>query len=171
MSYFVFGIFRNRVHKPQKDSMEIDRISYESYMDEYKRLENLREDSENIWEERTYQLSAGGLSLTFAVFSFLIEKAENNHFKWPMGVIWSVYTFCLVVNYISHRISISNFSKYIKRLDDDRFSGKDYNERVLIERYQCGDRLVRILNTITEILLIFNVVFTIIYSFFFFCNI
>ena len=168
MECFVCGMFRNRVHQPQKDSLEVDRSSYESYMDEYKRLENLREDSENIWEERTYQLSAGGLSLTFAVFSFLIDKTENTHFKWPMGVIWSVFTFCLVVNYISHRISISNFSNYIKRLDNDRSSGKDYNERVLMERYRCGDKLVRILNTITEFLLILNIVFTVIYSFYFF---
>ena len=54
MRCFVFGLFKDKVQQSQRGSLEADRSSDDSYMDEYKRLENLREDSENIWEERGY---------------------------------------------------------------------------------------------------------------------
>lgn len=170
MNLFVFRLFNKNVQQKQNESLDVDRGFDDSYLDEFKRLEKQRQDSENIWEDRTYQLSAGGLSLTFAVFSFLMSQSGDNHFNWPMGIIWGVFTLCIVVNYISHRISISNFSKYIKMLEDDRIGEKKYDERVLIERYRCGDNIVSILNSFTEILLVGNIVFTVIYALYYFCN-
>lgn len=170
MYLFVFGLLKKNDQQKQKDSLEVDRGSEDSYRDEYNRLENQREDSENIWEDRTYQLSAGGLSLTFAVFSFLMKQGNNIHFTWQMGAIWSGYTLCLIINYISHRMSISNFVSYIEKLEDDRNSGEKYDERVLTERYKSGDNRVRSLNRITEILLVANIIFTVSYTIWYFCN-
>lgn len=171
MIHFVFGFYKKNDKQRQKETAEEDKCSYDSYMDEYKRLEQQRQDSEAIWEKRTYQLSAGGLSLTFAIFSFMMNKEPDIIcFEWPMMVIWGVYTYCLVANYISHRVSISNFSKYIAMLDEDRNGSKVYDERVLTERYVCGDKLVRFLNSSTEFLLIVNIIFTVIYLICYFCK-
>lgn len=171
MIHFVFGFYNDKEKQNQKEITEEDKSSYDSYIDEQKRLEILRQDSETIWEERTYQLSAGGLSLTFAIFSFLMNRGGDKVcFEWPMAVIWGIYTCCLVANYISHRVSISNFSKYIAMLAEERKGNKDYDERVLAERYKCGDKLVRFINSLTECLLVVNIIFTVIYSIYYFCK-
>lgn len=172
MNLIVFGLFKKNVRQEQKqkESSDIDSGSDDSYNKEYDRLEKQREDSENIWEDRTYQLSAGGLSLTFAVFSFLMKQDNSIHFMWEMGVIWGGYTLCLILNYISHRMSISNFVDYIEKLEADRDNGKKYNVRVLTERYRCGDNCVSMLNRLTEILLVINIIFTVGYTISFFYN-
>ena len=165
MSLFIFGFYKNKVSQTFKESSELDN---KSYKDEFDRLEKLRDDSENLWEARTYQLAAGGLSLTFAVFSFLMGKSDKVCFEWPMAVIWGVYTLCILANYISHRVSIRNFENYIKSLNNDSLLGKVYDERVLMERYKSGDKIVKCLNIITEWGLILNVIFTVVYSVFIF---
>lgn len=170
MKLFVFGLLTKNVQQEQKDSLDVDKGSEDSYKDEYNRLEQQREDSENIWEDRTYQLSAGGLTLTFAIFSFLMKQGDDIHFTWQMGVIWGIFTLCLVVNYISHRVSISNYVDYIEKLEDERNSGQKYDERVLTERYRCGDNRVNSLNHITEFLLIANIIFTVSYTIWYFYN-
>jgi len=124
----------------------------------------LKDDSEDLWEERTYQLSAGGLSLTFAVFSFLMSDDNGMPFHWQMAVIWGGYVFCLVANYLSQRISICNFKSLQKQLDQDRQKGVVYDENNLTKRNSRSDKLINILNTLTEIVLVINIIFTIVYT-------
>lgn len=164
MGFFILGLYKNKASQAPKSSSELDDKSYESYIDEQNRLDKLRGDSENLWEARTYQLSAGGLSLTFAIFSFLMSKGDKVCFEWPMAVIWGGYTFCILTNYISHRVSIRNIEKFIRLLYNERMSGMTYDERVLNERYKCGDKLVNFFNLVTEYGLILNIIFTVVYS-------
>ena len=124
----------------------------------------MKDDSEDLWEERTYQLSAGGLSLTFAVFSFLMSDDNGMPFHWQMAVIWGGYVFCLVANYLSQRISICNFKSLQKQLDQDRQKGVVYDENNLTKRNSRSDKLINILNTLTEIVLVINIIFTIVYT-------
>lgn len=138
--------------------------SYDPYIDEHNRLGALKDDSEDLWEERTYQLSAGGLSLTFAVFSFLMSDDNGMPFHWQMAVIWGGYVFCLVANYLSQRISICNFKSLQKQLDQDRQKGVVYDENNLTKRNSRSDKLINILNTLTEIVLVINIIFTIVYT-------
>ena len=138
--------------------------SYAPYIDEHNRLGALKDDSEDLWEERTYQLSAGGLSLTFAVFSFLMSDDNGMPFHWQMAVIWGGYVFCLVANYLSQRISICNFKSLQKQLDQDRQKGVVYDENNLTKRNSRSDKLINILNTLTEIVLVINIIFTIVYT-------
>ena len=96
------------------------------------------------------------------------REGDKVCFEWPMTVIWVTYTCCLVANYISHRVSISNFSEYIEMLDEEGKGNIDYDDRVLAERYKSGDKLVRSINSITECLLVVNIIFTVIYSIYYF---
>ena len=138
--------------------------SYDPYIDEHNRLGALKDDSEDLWEERTYQLSAGGLSLTYAVFSFLMSDDNGMPFHWQMAVIWGGYVFCLVANYLSQRISICNFKSLQQQLDQDRQKGVVYDENNLTKRNSRSDKLINILNTLTEIVLVINIIFTIVYT-------
>lgn len=162
MRHYRLELLFNRVVSEKDKSREND--SYDPYFEEHNRLGVLKDDSENIWEERTYQLSAGGLSLTFAVFSFLMSGSNSMKFHWQMAVIWGGYVFCLVVNYISQRISICNFKRLQEQLDNDRQKGAVYNENNLTNRYSKSDKLVIILNALTEIILVINMIFTIVYT-------
>ena len=128
MRHYRIDLSFNRVIEKDK-SPECD--SYDPYIEEHNRLGALKDDSEDLWEERTYQLSAGGLSLTFAVFSFLMSGDNGMPFHWQMAVIWGGYVFCLVANYISQRISICNFKSLQEQLDKDRQKGVVYDENNL----------------------------------------
>lgn len=167
MRHYRIDLSYNRVLEKDKRS-ESD--SYNPYIEEHNRLGALKDDSEDLWEERTYQLSAGGLSLTFAVFSFLMSGDNGMPFHWQMAVIWGGYVFCLVANYISQRISICNFKSLQEQLDIDRQKGVVYDENNLANRNSKSDSLVNILNTLTEITLVIDIIFTIVYTCVLFCE-
>ena len=161
MRHYRIDLSFNRVVE-KDNSTECD--SNDPYIDEHNRLGALKDESENIWEERTYQLSAGGLSLTFAVFSFLMSGDNGMPFHWQMAVIWGGYVFCLVANYISQRISICNFKSLQEQLYLDRRNGVAYDENNLANRNSKSDCLVNMLNRLTEIILVINIIFTIVYT-------
>ena len=161
MRHYRIDLSFNRVVEKDK-SPECD--SYDPYIDEHNRLGALKDDSEDLWEERTYQLSAGGLSLTCAVFSFLMSDDNGMPFHWQMAVIWGGYVFCLMANYLSQRISICNFKSLQKQLDQDRQKGVVYDENNLTKRNSRSEKLINILNTLTEIVLVINIIFTIVYT-------
>lgn len=96
--YFIHKVIRQEKEKDEAQELLSD--SFDAYKEEHARLEALRDEAENIWEDRTYQMSAGGLSLTFAVFSFLMSGYDGIDFQWPMAVVWGVYTICLLINYL-----------------------------------------------------------------------
>lgn len=166
--YFIQKIIRKEKEKDATRELKSD--SYDEYKEEYERLETLRCETENIWEDRTYQMSAGGLSLTFVVFSFLMSGNYGMDFQWPMAVIWGVYALCLMINYSSQHISKHNFLKHQESLSDDRDDGLKYDENRLIERYEKTDKLLNFMNTITEVLLILNIISTVVYTCFLFCS-
>lgn len=155
-------LIRQEMQRHNTDSKLTD-DSFDAYEKEHNRLGALKDDAENIWEERTYQIAAGGLSLTFAVFSFLMGRDNGIAFSWQMLVIWAVFAACLVMNYLSQRVSVRHFEKLQKDLYEDREKNVQYNEKVMIERCQKSDRFINFMNFITELLLIADIVFTIIY--------
>lgn len=162
MRFFTEMLIRQTMQQHNTDPKLTDK-SFDAYEKEHNRLGTLRDDAESIWEERTYQIAAGGLSLTFAVFSFLIDRDNGITFCWQMSVIWAVFATCLVMNYLSQRISVRHFEKLQEELFEDRDKNVPYNEEIMIERNRKSDRLINFLNFITEILLMANIVFTIVY--------
>lgn len=166
--YFIHKIIRQEKEKDK--AQELTSNSFDAYKEEHERLEALRDETENIWEERTYQMSAGGLSLTFAVFSFLMSGCDGIDFQWPMAVIWGVYALCLLINYLSQHISKRNFLKLQESLSDDREKGMEYDENRLIERYEKTDKVLNFLNIITEVLLVLNIISTVVYTCILFCS-
>lgn len=162
-------LIRRVVDDSDKDNNQTN-DSYGPYIEEHNRLGALKDESETIWEERTYQLCAGGLSLTFAVFSFLMSKENGISFHWQMAAIWGGYVLCLVLNYLSHRISICKFKNLQEQLDKDRLAGVEYDEEKLAKRNSESDCLINIMNCVTEVVLVVNIIFTIVYTTILFCS-
>lgn len=144
--------------------------SFDAYKEEYERLEALRDETEKIWEDRTYQMSVGGLSLTFAVFSFLMSGYDGIDFQWPMAAIWGVYAIGLLINYLSQHISKHYYLKHQDSLSNDRDNGLEYDEKRLLVRYEKTDKVLNSLNNTTEALLILNIFFTVVYTCVLFCS-
>ena len=138
--------------------------SYNAYVQEHNRLDNLIVESEKIWEDRTYQISAGGLTVSFAVFSLLSDHQVG--FDWQMGVITGIYAFCLLINYISHRVAINTFMQLQKVIYDYRMRMDEYSEEIINEIYKTKNKKLKAFNIITQCLLIPNVLYTIVFTFF-----
>lgn len=172
--YFIHKIVKQE--KGENTSQEtvsprgISEDSFDAYKDDHKRLEALRDETETIWEDRTYQLSAGGLSLTFAVFSFLMKGQNGVQFHYPMAMIWGGFTFCLLINYLSHHISKIVFLKLQDSLYFDREKGLEYDEDRLRARYEKSSRILNLMNNSTSIVLVFTIILTIVYTTILFYN-
>jgi len=134
----------------------------DTYIKEHERLEAIVSDSEDIWEERTYQIAAGGLSITFTIFCYLASK--NIPFDWQMILIWGLYAAALLLNYISHRVSVNDARKMQAFLKQCRESGEPYNETALNEKYKKQGRLLTVINWIVGLTLVGAVIYTIIYT-------
>ena len=133
----------------------------DTYVKEHERLEGIISDSEEIWEERTFQIAAGGLSLTYAVFSFLAGKGFC--FDWQMALIWGVYVLCILLNYVSHRVSIRNAMKMQGYLEERLEKGAEYVVKEIEKEYSRLDKSVILLNGVVQWMLIANVIYTIVF--------
>lgn len=163
--YIIRTIVKQVLHEQDQgldDAAKED--SFDAYKEEHNRLESLRDESESLWEDRTYQLATGGLSLTFAVFSFLMSGENAKSFEWPMAVIWSGFAFCLVVNYLSQRCAAKHFVKLQEELYNDRNKGLGFSEERQIKRDEKYDKSVNFFNVLTEIVLVLDIVITVIYT-------
>lgn len=134
----------------------------EAFIEEHKRLESIISDSENIWEEHTYQIAAGGLSITFAIFTYLTSHGVK--FNWQMVVIWSLFAVSLILNYISHRISIRVARNHQRMFTDWRKDNKPFDEDIINTIYRKEDRVTNILNFIVVLFLCSAIIYTIIFT-------
>lgn len=136
-------------------------------LDEYNRLEEIRSDSEKIWEERTYQIAVGGLSITFAFYSFL---ASNKFFVFDyfVVVIWALYAICILINYISHLFTAAICAKIQSVNNDSSLSNKDRG-KIIDKLYDRADKY-KWFNYIVASILTINITLTIVYTSILFSN-
>lgn len=162
MRFHFIHILRVQQQLPQLTQNQPQANDDEIYIKEHERLEAIVSDSEDIWEERTYQIAAGGLSITFTIFCYLASKKVP--FDWQMILIWGLYAAALLLNYISHRISVNDARKMQAFLKQCRESGEPYNETALNEKYKKQGRLLTVINWIVGLTLVGAVIYTIIYT-------
>ncbi len=161
-----FSLFHISMHKDEPHRSEATEAEgdFEAYKAEHERLEKKIERSEDLWEDRTFQIAAGGLTLTFAVFSYLKDKNELA-FDWQVILIWGVFSLCILLNYVSHRVAVHTLRDAQNYLFSRREDKLPYQERALSVRYAKQDRLMKWINGITLALLVGDVIYTLIYTF------
>lgn len=165
MRFHFIHILRYQAQQPvsSQDKQNAQQDSnYDSYLKEHERLEAIISDSEDIWEERTYQIAAGGLSITFAIFTYLSGRGIK--LDWQMVLIWSLYSFALLLNYASHRISIKDARKMQGLLKDRRDNGLPYDEDVMNNTYSTQGWMTTLINWIVGLSLAVAVIYTIVYT-------
>lgn len=154
-------IFHILCSRPKSNIVD-DSKDKESYVEEHKRLEMIISSSEDIWEARTYQIAAGGLSISFAIFTYLMSNGI--HFSWHMIFIWSLFAVSLLLNYVSHRITICIASNMQELLSIKRNNNESYDETELNAIYKSQDMIISIINLFVGLLLCSAIVYTIIFT-------
>ncbi len=147
---------------PKDEQIAQQDVNEDLYLKEHERLEAIISDSEDIWEERTYQIAAGGLSITFAIFTYLYSKGLK--LDWQMVLIWGLYSFALLLNYVSHRISIYDARKMQGFLKKRRGDNLPYDEDEINRTYATQGLLTTIINWIVGLSLAVAVIYTIVYT-------
>lgn len=165
MRFHFIHILRYQAQQPlmsqEKPNSQQD-PNEDRYLKEHERLEAIISDSEDIWEERTYQIAAGGLSITFAIFSYLSGKGLP--LDWQMVLIWILYAFALLLNYVSHRISINDARKMQSLMKKRRDKGLPYNEEEMNKAYSKQGWLTILINWVVGLSLVGAVIYTIVYT-------
>lgn len=137
-------------------------IDVESYREEHMRLEGIIGDSENTWEDRSFQIAAGGLTLTFTVFSFCSTQGVD--FDWQIYLIWGLFAFCLLLNYTSHWYSIYANRQLQDDLAEMRKSKQPYSEEAIMKLYKTPTVVLNCMNRTVHILLVADVIYSVIYT-------
>ena len=135
------------------------------YNEEWHRLDARIIESEKIWEDRTFGIAAGGLSLSFTIFSFWVGQHIVQSISCCMFIIWAAYVVCLILNYLSHRISVRVCRKIQKNLNSDKEWGLPYDVARIKKYYEDGNKIINAINLITEILLVISVLSTLFYTY------
>ena len=81
-----------------------------------------------------------------------------------MVLIWSLYSFALLLNYASHRISIKDARKMQGLLKDRRDNGLPYDEDVMNNTYSTQGWMTTLINWIVGLSLAVAVIYTIVYT-------
>lgn len=80
-----------------------------------------------------------------------------------MALIWGVYVLCILLNYVSHRVSIRNAMKMQGYLEERLEKGAEYVVKEIEKEYSRRDKSVILLNGVVQWLLIANVIYTIVF--------
>lgn len=150
----------------EKKIKPIDETSSRLYTEEHHRLEEIVRESEKIWEDRTFGIAAGGLSLSFALFSFLVSQGVIQRITVGMLLIWFGYVACLSLNYWIHHKTINDCLQLQQDLSADRNQGLPYDASRLSTHYEKANKQMKRINCITEVLLFVSVIATLLYTFF-----
>ena len=131
------------------------------YQRELDKLDEVFRSSEQRWEERVYQIAAGGLSLCFAAFSFLAGTVDGFTVNWVACTIMAVYALVILINFLSQRLSVHNAKELKEYINDLMKENEAYNAVNLKKTFDEKNRRVIIVYWIESALLIADVTCTV----------
>ena len=140
------------------DLPESDR---EAYLCEFSKLNNVFREADNTWDDRIYQIAAGGLSLCLASFSFLAGIKDDFVLDWKPCAIMAVYAFVILLNFISQRLSTRCVRQLVEDLRNYMNEGKEFVSEEIQELYDKRSSGLVLINWIEGILLIADVACTV----------
>ena len=136
----------------------------EYYDKEFNRLESIRSASEDLKEERTFDIASGGLALSIGIFTYLSANGKPLPCKWMIILVMALFGVAIVVNYLSHHVSTRAMERNIE-LVNDRISNKiPYNHLELEEAYVRPNKKISIMNKIVFTLTFVGVVLVVVYG-------
>ena len=141
----------------------MDNKDFDYYDKEYDRLENIRSASEDLREERTFDIASGGLALSIGIFVYLTANEKPLQCKWIIILVMICFGLAIVLNYISHYESVRVMERNIGTVD--KWKGKrEYDAKKLQKRYDKRSCFLSLLNWVVFALTIIGVCFIVVYG-------
>ena len=135
------------------------------FNDQLDRIDSTIEASEDLIESRTFEIASGGLIVSLTILSLL---RDSDHFPdggmIPTIVIWSIFTLCILLLYASQFLAKHSSEQMSEIIIKKMTNGEKYDHEELNEMQYKKHIYVRILNTLTPILLIIGVISLIVFT-------
>lgn len=135
------------------------------FNDQLDRIDSTIDASEDLIESRTFEIASGGLIVSLTILSLL---RDSEHFPdWgmtPTIVIWGIFTLCILLHYASQFLAKHSSEQMSKIIIKKMNNGEKYNHEELNEMQYKKHVYVRILNTLTPILLVIGVISLIVFT-------
>lgn len=118
----------------------------------------------DLLSERTYSLSAGGLALSFTIFSFLVGE-NKSALDWQAPVIWGMYLLCIILDTLSIITAKRKAEKLEKMFREKANQGEQMSEIEVNKVIDKENRLINRFNMIVFVLLLLTLIWTFVYSY------
>lgn len=135
-----------------------------NYAQEYDRLEAIRSSSEDLREERTFDIASGGLVLSVGIFTYLTANGKVLPCKWMIIATMISFGMAIVLNYLSHYASVKMAEKCINTVNDNQDKDVPYNSKRLQARYSKYSLPVDIMNCIVLACTLLGIVLIVVYA-------
>ena len=142
----------------------MDEKDIEYYEKEYDRLESIRSASEDLREERTFDIASGGLALSIGIFVYLTANEKPLQCKWIIILVMICFGLAIVLNYISHYESVRVMNKNQNAINEMKSNDREYDSNVLGDVYKKNERLLDVMNRLVFALTIIGVCLIVVYG-------
>lgn len=116
--------------------------SYEEYKAYYALLQQHISDSEDYIEKRTFAIASGGLTLSITILSLL----ENPQLLLLLCIVWGCFTFCLLINLLSHCVAKRHTNAMLDELDKQIAQSQEFDAESIKCMTKTKNGIITIMN-------------------------
>lgn len=142
----------------------MDEKDIEYYEKEYDRLESIRSASEDLREERTFDIASGGLALSIGIFVYLSANGKELPCKWIIVAVMACFGLAIMINYISHYKSVRVMEKNAVVIDQMKRDGREYEADAIGVFYKKNSKSLDVMNCVVFALTLIGVCLVVIYG-------
>ena len=136
----------------------------DKFNEEFDRIDAIRSASEDLREQRTFDIAVGGLTVSIGIFTYLVTHSEKIPSRWMIIAIMACFGLAVVLNYYSHILSTRSMEKILKRINEHRKKGDTFNAAKLQEEETDICKFGTVLNWVVSTLILAGVVMIVIYG-------
>ncbi len=136
----------------------------DKFNEEFDRIDAIRSASEDLREQRTFDIAVGGLTVSIGIFTYLVTHVEKIPSRWMIIAIMACFGLAVVLNYYSHILSTRSMEKILKRINQHKKDGDTFNAKELQEEENECCKFGSFLNWIVSSLILVGVVMIVIYG-------
>lgn len=147
------------VDNPQQDSNVPEECDYNLLKGEFNSKQDTVDESSTMIENRTFEISSGGLVLSLTVLSFLdTHNRLPEGWSWMSIAIWICFTICIILHYWSHYVSKRSAERTRDKIglmirEDAKYDAEKINGIANKE-----ERSLRVINILTPLFLMLGVI-------------
>lgn len=142
----------------------MDNKDFDYYDKEYDRLESIRSASEDLREERTFDIASGGLALSIGIFAYLSANEKELPCEWIIVAVMVCFGLAIVINYISHYKSVRVMEKNVEVINTMKRDNQKYDADAIDATYRKNSKLLKVMNCLVFALTLTGVCLVVIYG-------